>query len=92
VFGEEATCDWTIIGDAKELTIHGAHLGPRCYPRAIALLADKDAQRVAEKEIVSDVLPLESFLDGINMVNAATKSVKVALDPFLKAQTASTKK
>lgn len=27
VFGEPTSADWSIIGDRKELNIHGAHLG-----------------------------------------------------------------
>ena len=40
VFNEPATINWTIIGDTKELNIHGSHLGPNCYPQTIAALAD----------------------------------------------------
>lgn len=39
VFNEPATINWTVIGDSKELTIHGSHLGPYCYPKAIDALA-----------------------------------------------------
>ena len=39
VMREPVTVDWTIIGDTKELNIHGAHLGPYCYPVAIRMLA-----------------------------------------------------
>jgi hypothetical protein len=28
---DPVTVNWTIIGDAKELNIHGSHLGPYCY-------------------------------------------------------------
>jgi len=40
VFIEPAVVNWTIIGDTKELTIHGSHLGPFCYPKTIQALAD----------------------------------------------------
>ena len=35
VMREPVTADWTIIGDSKEIDIHGAHLGPYTYPIAI---------------------------------------------------------
>ena len=35
VMREPVTVDWTIIGDTKELNIHGSHLGPYAYPLAI---------------------------------------------------------
>ncbi len=38
VMREPVTVDWTIIGDTKELNIHGAHLGPYCYPIAMDML------------------------------------------------------
>jgi len=40
VFNEPVTVNWTIIGDSKELNVHGSHLGPFCYPKTIAALAD----------------------------------------------------
>src|SRR5687768_15248754 len=40
VFNEPATINWTIIGDSKELNIHGSHLGPYCYPKTIAAIAN----------------------------------------------------
>mgnify|MGYP006170155189 CR=1 FL=1 len=42
VFNEPVTVNWTIIGDTKELNIHGSHLGPYCYPKTIAAIADVD--------------------------------------------------
>ncbi len=38
VFNEPATVNWTVIGDTKELNIHGSHLGPYCYPKVIDAL------------------------------------------------------
>jgi threonine dehydrogenase-like Zn-dependent dehydrogenase len=32
VFGSDASVDWSIISDDKELTVLGAHLGPHCWP------------------------------------------------------------
>jgi erythritol/L-threitol dehydrogenase len=58
VFNEPATVNWTIIGDSKELTIHGSHLGPHCYPKAIAALADG---RVDVKRLLADAYPLPEF-------------------------------
>lgn len=40
VFNEPSTVNWTIIGDTKELTIHGSHLGPGGYAPSIRALAD----------------------------------------------------
>jgi threonine dehydrogenase-like Zn-dependent dehydrogenase len=70
--------DWTIVGDVKELNVHGAHLGPYCYPRAIQYVADGT---VAADKLVTHVLPLERFREGIDLAHSQTESVKVVLIP-----------
>jgi threonine dehydrogenase-like Zn-dependent dehydrogenase len=70
--------DWSIIGDQKELDVHGAHLGPYCYPRAIQYIADGT---VAADRIVTHALPLERFEEAIELAHAQTASVKVVLIP-----------
>ena len=44
-----------MVGDGKELNIHGSHLGPYCYPKAIKALADG---RVDVKPLLADAHPL----------------------------------
>jgi erythritol/L-threitol dehydrogenase len=58
VFNEPATVNWTVIGDGKELNIHGSHLGPYCYPKAIAALADG---RIDVRSLLADAYPLPDF-------------------------------
>ncbi|MBA2520153.1 MAG: alcohol dehydrogenase catalytic domain-containing protein [Chloroflexia bacterium] len=58
VFNEPATINWTIIGDSKELTIHGSHLGPFCYPKTIQAIADG---RLQVKPLLADAFPLTEF-------------------------------
>ena len=77
VFGDKASLDWSIIGDRKELNIHGAHLGPYCYPKAIDYLY----RGVVKSElIVTNKLPLSEFQAGIEKVLNG-KGVKIMLDP-----------
>lgn len=78
VMREPVTVDWTIIGDTKELNIHGAHLGPYCYPLAVDML-----QRglLPMDDIITHQLPLSDFQQGIDLVAAGNKSVKVTLRP-----------
>lgn len=78
VFGEPVTVDWTVIGDTKELNIHGAHLGPFCYPLAIDMLV-KD--QVPVDEIVTHVFPLEQYRQAFQLVLDAKDSLKVMLQP-----------
>ena len=37
---DPVTVNWTIIGDAKELNIHGSHLGPYCYQPVLERMAN----------------------------------------------------
>ncbi len=78
VMREPVTVDWTIIGDTKELNIHGAHLSPRTYPVAIRMLEQK---LLPMDEIVTHTLPLERFQEGFELVAQGQVSVKVALIP-----------
>jgi erythritol/L-threitol dehydrogenase len=78
VMREPVTVDWTIIGDTKELTIHGAHLGPYCYPMAIRML---ERGLLPIQHIVTHQLPLSAFQRGINLVESGDSSIKVTLVP-----------
>jgi threonine dehydrogenase-like Zn-dependent dehydrogenase len=78
VHSRPACVDWSIIGDAKELTILGSHLGPHAYPKAIRYLQDGT---VRPAEIVSHTLPLASFEEGLRLVGEGTNSLKVLLIP-----------
>jgi len=78
VMREPVTTDWTIIGDTKELNIHGAHLSPHCYPIAIRMLEEG---RLPMDQIVTHQLPLTDFQKGIDLVADGTQSVKVTLTP-----------
>ncbi len=78
VHGEPVTVDWSIIGDAKELNIHGAHLGPYCYPIAIRYVGEA-AIRV--DELITHRLPLAQFERGIQLSHDQKESLKVILLP-----------
>lgn len=78
VMREPVTTDWTIIGDTKELNIHGAHLSPHCYPIAIRMLEEG---RLPMDQIVTHQLSLTDFQKGIDLVADGTQSVKVTLTP-----------
>lgn len=78
VMREPVTVDWTIIGDTKELTIHGAHLSPHTYPVAIRML---EKGLLPIEDIVTQRLPLADFQKGIDLVASGTQSIKVTLEP-----------
>ena len=78
VMRDLVTVDWTIIGDSKELNIHGAHLSPHAYPVAIRML---EKGLLPMDDIVTHQLPLDRYLEGIEAAAGGTKSVKVTLEP-----------
>jgi len=70
--------DWTIIGDGKELDIHGAHLAPYTFPTAIDYLK---RGLMDIEPIVTDHLPLTDFARGFEAVEHPERSIKVLLCP-----------
>ena len=62
VFNEPTTVNWTIIGDTKELNIHGSHLGPYCYPPTIQALADGS---VDVSRLLADAYPISRFEEAM---------------------------
>ncbi len=78
VMREPVTVDWTIIGDTKELNIHGSHLSPYCYPIAIDML---NKGLLPMEQIVTHQLPLADFQRGIDLVASGKESIKVTLTP-----------
>jgi threonine dehydrogenase-like Zn-dependent dehydrogenase len=75
---EPVTVDWTIIGDQKELNIHGSHLSPYCYPLAIDMLVKR---QVPVGDIVTHVLPMADYVEGFEMVHSGGESIKIMLVP-----------
>ena len=55
-----------------------AHLGPGCYPIAIDMI---QKGLLPMDRIVTHRLPLERFQDGIDLVAAGDRSIKVMLQP-----------
>ena len=78
VMREPVTADWTIIGDTKELNIHGSHLSPYTYPVAIDMLSKG---LLPMDRIMTHQLPLTDFHAGMDLVASGTESVKVTLTP-----------
>jgi len=78
VFTDEAKVDWSIIGDRKELTIHGSHLGPYTYPRAIDYIASR---KIDVRGIVTHLFPLSQFAEALGVMERGENSLKVILLP-----------
>ena len=78
VFNDDVTCDFSIIGDAKELDIFGVSLSPHCYGRVIAAL---EAKQVDVSGLVTHTFPLSEFAAGFDTAVHDDKSIKVLLVP-----------
>ncbi len=78
VMAAPSSVDWSIIGDQKELNIHGAHLGPYRYPLAIEYIASGKVNAAA---LISHRFPLSEFARAIETAHAAEGSCKVLLIP-----------
>jgi threonine dehydrogenase-like Zn-dependent dehydrogenase len=87
VFGSNASVDWSIISDDKELNVLGAHLGPNCWPAAIKLL---EAGTLPMDEICTHQFPLDRFQEALDLVgDSEGGSVKVSIVPSLTEATTS---
>jgi 2-desacetyl-2-hydroxyethyl bacteriochlorophyllide A dehydrogenase len=77
-FMEPTTVNWTLIGDAKEINIHGSHLGPYCYQTVLDWMANG---RLSTKGVVTHKLPLDDFKKGFEIAGKGDDSIKVVLVP-----------
>ena len=77
VFQEPATVDWTIIGDTKELNIHGSHLSPYCYQPSLQALAKK---KIDVESLISAEYPLAEFPAAMDAARSGT-NLKTLLIP-----------
>jgi erythritol/L-threitol dehydrogenase len=78
VFKDDVTVDWSIISDDKELDVLGAHLGPRCWPAAVAMV---ESGKLPMDRICTHQLPVSEFKDGLDLVADGGSSIKVTLIP-----------
>ena len=77
LFNDTVTCNWSIIGDGKELDIYGVSLSPNCFPPVIERIADG---RLKTKGIVTHRFKLEDFAEAFSMCRDSHSSVKVILE------------
>jgi erythritol/L-threitol dehydrogenase len=78
VFKDDVSVDWSIISDDKELDVLGAHLGPHCWPAAVAMI---ESGRLPMDRICTHQLPVSAFKDGLDLVADGGSSIKVTLIP-----------
>lgn len=77
VMSGTSTIDWSIIGDAKEITIRGSQLSPFCYEKTIQRLVDRQYRTDG---IVSHQYPLEQWDEAFRTA-MNSEALKVILRP-----------
>lgn len=77
VMNGPSTNDWSIIGDAKEITIRGSQLSPFCYEKTIENICSGLAPTDG---VVSHVYALDEWQEAFRMAESA-KGFKVVVKP-----------
>ena len=77
VLSERASIDWNLVGDQKELNVHGAHLSPYCYPKAISAVAEGE---IDVTTLISQEFPLGDFDDALEAARGGA-NLKTLLIP-----------
>jgi threonine dehydrogenase-like Zn-dependent dehydrogenase len=78
VFGQLVTCDWSIIGDRKELDLLGSHLSPYCYETVIEWI---DNGKLPTEGVVTHSFSLDEWRTAFDLAEKAENSIKVILKP-----------
>ena len=78
VFNDSVTCNWSVVGDDKELDIYGVSLSPRCFPRVIDGIRKGDLKT---KDVVTHVIGLDQYEKAFDLCMSGTQSIKVAFKP-----------
>ena len=76
VFGQPTTFDWSVIGDRKELNIHGSHLGPYCYPFVIENIYSGNLKT---KNVVTNSFQLEDWEKAFKLAEGKEGDLKVVI-------------
>lgn len=69
VFKEPVTADWNIIGEQKELNIHGSHAGPNAYEPVIEAMAKR---MIDVRPLLADTYPLTEFHKAMETAMSGT--------------------
>jgi threonine dehydrogenase-like Zn-dependent dehydrogenase len=78
VFGSPVTCDWSIIGDRKELDLLGPHLSPYCYETVIEWIGNG---KLPTEGVVTHSFPLARWEEAFDMAAKAEGSIKIIITP-----------
>ena len=80
VFNDPVTCNWSAIGDGKELDIYGVSLSPGCFSRVIQDMTQGKSKTAG---IVTHKFPLEKFNEAFEISMSGNGSIKVVFLPYI---------
>ena len=78
LFIDPVTCNWSVIGDGKELNIYGVSLSPGCFPPVIDGIYSGSLNT---EGIVTHSFHLEEFKSAFDICMDGRDSIKVMLTP-----------
>jgi len=78
LFNDPVTCNWSVIGDGKELDIYGVSLSPKCFPPVIDGI---HTGKLNTKGIVTHSFRLEDFKAAFDLCMDGRENIKVMLTP-----------
>jgi len=78
LFSDDVTCNWNIIGDAKELDIYGSSLSPNCFLPVIEGIMSGELSTTG---VVTHKIPLKDFQKAFDICINGENSIKVMLIP-----------
>ena len=78
LFNEQVTCNWSVIGDGKELDLFGVSLSPHCFPPVIDGIASRSLKTDG---IVTHSFKLKDYIDAFDVCMDGRKNIKVMFEP-----------
>jgi len=78
VFNEPVTCNWSVIGDGKELDLYGVSLSPGCFP---AVIDGIYSEKLNTSGMVTHTFHLEDFKTAFDLCMDGRENIKVMLKP-----------
>ncbi|MCL2472389.1 MAG: zinc-binding dehydrogenase, partial [Treponema sp.] len=79
LFNEPVTCNWSVIGDGKELDMYGVSLSPGCFPPVIDGIY---SGRLNTQGMVTHCFSLEDFKTAFDVCMDGRENIKVMLAPL----------
>ena len=78
VMSGPSTIDWSIIGDAKEITIYGSQLSPHCYEETIKNI---ESGEFMTDGIITHHFSLDDWAEAYRIAQCRDEAIKVVLVP-----------